>query len=443
MSSKANRRIKRKQLLLMGAVLVGLFAVAIGTSLVLDGGKGSSKTIVEKPTTKPLSVGISQADRDAAAATATGEVAALRKMIEEKDAEAAQRNRELEEKIKSLGERKESATTSTATSVPPPSQFPDATGNPFQQNGAPLAPPQARGPGSLGIPPNGKSSADGASSLLDSVVISSSTGPGRKSVEASDPLIDSSVEFGRKQKELRDGGAVDRFNRTGDDDPLSPNRGSGRSAETYIPAGTYIRGVVLHGLDAPAGGQAQQNPHPVLIQLADDAVLPNKFKSALKNCMITANGYGDISAERAYIRTDRLSCIDEDGGSVDVSLKGYVAGEDGKTGMRGRVVEKSGRILANAMLAAVGSGIGQAFKAQGTISTLTPYGTTSEQVTNGFKSGFGTGTNRAFDKLSEYYIKLAERTAPVVEINGGRVVDIVVSRGVSIERSKKTSNSKD
>jgi conjugal transfer pilus assembly protein TraB len=257
---------------------------------------------------------------------------------------------------------------------------------------------------------------------------------------AGDVLIDSSKEFGRRQKELRDNTGSDRYSRTGDDDPLSPNRGSGRNAETYIPAGTYIRGVVLHGIDAPTGGQSQQNPHPVLIQLADDAVLPNKFRSALKNCMITANGYGDIAAERAYIRTDRLSCIDEDGGAVDVSLKGYVAGEDGKTGMRGRVVEKTGRILANAMLAAVGSGIGQAFKAQGTVTSVNALGGTTEQVTDGFKAGFGGGVNKAFDKLSEYYIKVAERMFPVVEVNGGRVVDIVVSRGVSIERSKKNSN---
>ena len=107
--------------------------------------------------------------------------------------------------------------------------------------------------------------------------------------------------------------------------------------------------------------------------------------------------------------------------------------------MRGRVVEKTGRILANAMLAAVGSGIGQAFKAQGTVTSVNALGGTTEQVTDGFKAGFGGGVNKAFDKLSEYYIKVAERMFPVVEVNGGRVVDIVVSRGVSIERSKKNN----
>jgi len=442
MSSKTNQIIKRKQWLLMGGAVAGLFAVAIGVSVMLDSGKSSGYQHVEKPLTKPLSVGISQSDRDATQILATGEVAALKKLIEDNERLNALRTHELEEKLRSLQTDRVGAMPAPVEKMPlgtPPGGFTNPNRNVFQQNGIP-PPPEQRANAALGTSPNTRGS-DVAGSLLDSVIIGASDRQSTTGVEsAADVLIDSSKEFGRRQKELRDNSGSDRFNRTGDDDPLSPNRGLGRNAETYIPAGTYIRGVVLHGIDAPTGGQSQQNPHPVLIRLADDAVLPNQFRSALKNCMITANGYGDIAAERAYIRTDRLSCIDEDGGAVDVALKGYVAGEDGKTGMRGRVVEKTGRILANAMLAAVGSGIGQAFKAQGTVTSVNALGGTTEQVTDGFKAGFGGGINRAFDKLSEYYIKVAERMFPVVEVNGGRVVDIVVSRGVSIERSKKNSN---
>jgi conjugal transfer pilus assembly protein TraB len=441
MSSKTNQIIKRKQWLLMGGAVAGLFAVAIGASVMLDSGKSSGKQQVEKPLTKPLSVGISQSDRDATQIQATGEVAALKKLMEDNERLNAQRTHELEDKLRSL-QTDRIAVRAPVEKMPlgnPPGGFTNPNGNFFQQSGMP-PPPEQRSSAALGTSPNARGS-DAPGSLLDSVIIGPSARQSGTGVEgAGDILIDSSKEFGRRQKELRDNSGSDRFNRTGEDDPLSPNRGLGRNAETYIPAGTYIRGVVLHGIDAPTGGQSQQNPHPVLIRLADDAVLPNQFRSALKNCMITANGYGDIAAERAYIRTDRLSCIDEDGGAVDVSLKGYVAGEDGKTGMRGRVVEKTGRILANAMLAAVGSGIGQAFKAQGTVTSVNALGGTTEQVTDGFKSGFGGGVNKAFDKLSDYYIKVAERMFPVVEVNGGRVVDIVVSRGVSIERSKKNSN---
>jgi len=207
------------------------------------------------------------------------------------------------------------------------------------------------------------------------------------------------------------------------------------SAENYLPAGTFMRVVLLAGLDAPTGGQAQNNPHPILMRVLDPAQLPNRHMADMKDCVVTANGYGDISSERAYIRTDRLSCIDQKGGAVDVSLKGYVAGEDGKAGMRGRLVSKQGQALANAFLAGIGSGIGQAFKESSSTVSTSPLGSTST-VTDGkeLQAGLASGVGSAMSQLSKYYIKLAEQVFPVIEVDGGRVVDVVLTRGQSIER---------
>src|SRR5574337_957263 len=101
------------------------------------------------------------------------------------------------------------------------------------------------------------------------------------------------------------------------------------------------------------------------------ASLPNKFKADYKNCRFTANGAGDLSSARAYIRLDRLSCISDDGGAIDVGVKGYIADQTGKAGVRGRLVSKQGQVLANALLAGVASGIGQAFAQSSTGSNST------------------------------------------------------------------------
>ena len=130
------------------------------------------------------------------------------------------------------------------------------------------------------------------------------------------------------------------------------------------PSGAFTRAVLLGGLDAPTGGQAQRNPQPVLLRLVDNAILPNQFRARVKECFVVGAGYGDVSSERAYIRTESLSCVTRDGTAIDVPIKGYVAGEDGKAGMRGRLVSKQGQILANALLAGVASGIGHAFHAE-------------------------------------------------------------------------------
>lgn len=215
----------------------------------------------------------------------------------------------------------------------------------------------------------------------------------------------------------------------------APAKEEKASAENYLPAGTFMRVVLLAGLDAPTGGQAQNNPHPILMRVLDPAQLPNRYMADMKDCVVTANGYGDISSERAYIRTDRLSCIDQKGGAVDVSLKGYVAGEDGKAGMRGRLVSKQGQALANAFLAGIGSGIGQAFKESSSTVSTSPLGSTST-VTDGkeLQAGLASGVGSAMSQLSKYYIKLAEQVFPVIEVDGGRVVDVVLTRGQSIER---------
>ena len=102
-----------------------------------------------------------------------------------------------------------------------------------------------------------------------------------------------------------------------------------RHVRHYLPAGAFARAVLLSGLDAPTGGVANTNPHPVLLKLADHGTLPNRFRSRVKECFVTAAGYGDISSERAYLRLERLSCVLSGGEVMEASVKGYVSGEDG------------------------------------------------------------------------------------------------------------------
>ena len=217
----------------------------------------------------------------------------------------------------------------------------------------------------------------------------------------------------------------------------APSKEEKTSAENYLPAGTFMRVVLLAGLDAPTGGQAQNNPHPILMRVLDPAQLPNRYLADMKDCVVTANGYGDLSSERAYVRTDRMSCIDQKGGAVDMSVKGYVAGEDGKAGMRGRLVTKQGQVLANAFLAGIGSGIGDAFSQSLTTTSVSPLGATSTVNTGEIAQyGLAKGVGNAMDTLAKYYIKLAEQLFPIIEVDGGRVVDVVLTRGASVERRK-------
>ena len=206
-----------------------------------------------------------------------------------------------------------------------------------------------------------------------------------------------------------------------------------RTVATFLPV-SFTRGRLLGGLDAPTGGQSQSNPHPVLIRLSDNAILPNRFRGEYRDCFVIAAGYGDISSERAYLRTENLSCVRADGATLEVKIQGSVYGEDGKVGMRGRLVTKQGQMLANALLAGVVSGIGQGMSTSSTEYSTSALGTVaSASGANAYRAGVGTGVGHSLDRLAQYYIKLAENTFPVIEIDAGREIDVVITKGVRID----------
>jgi conjugal transfer pilus assembly protein TraB len=206
-----------------------------------------------------------------------------------------------------------------------------------------------------------------------------------------------------------------------------------KSVDNYLPV-SFTRAVLLGGLDAPTGGQSQTNPHPVLLRLVDSAVLPNRYRGELRECFVIGAGYGDISSERAYIRTENLSCIRHDGSTLEIAIQGSIFGEDGKVGMRGRLVTKQGQLLANALLAGVVSGIGTAFSQYYTTTTTSTFGTISTTDPNkAIQSGLGLGVGSAMNRLANYYISLAEKVFPVIEIDAGRMVDVVLTKGVVID----------
>lgn len=213
----------------------------------------------------------------------------------------------------------------------------------------------------------------------------------------------------------------------------APDGGRPDTVSTYLPV-SFMRGVLLGGLDAPTGGQSQSNPHPVLIRLSDNAVLPNKFRGEYRECFVIAAGYGDIGSERAYLRTENLSCVRTDGTTLEVKIQGSVYGEDGKVGLRGRLVTKQGQMLANALLAGIASGIGQGLSTSSTTYSTSALGTIANASgSDAYRTGLGTGVGRALDRLAQYYIKLAEQTFPVVEIDAGREIDVVITKGVRID----------
>lgn len=104
-----------------------------------------------------------------------------------------------------------------------------------------------------------------------------------------------------------------------------------------IPGGSILSGVLVTGMDAATGNQAQRDPFPTLLRIKHEALLPNRFRADFRECFLLASGWGDLSSERAYMRADRISCIRNDGTALESSIEAFATGEDGKVGVRGRL----------------------------------------------------------------------------------------------------------
>lgn len=195
---------------------------------------------------------------------------------------------------------------------------------------------------------------------------------------------------------------------------------------------------LLNGLDAATGGSAQQNPQPVLMAVTDMTQMPNRYREDFRECFITAAGYGDISSERAYLRLEKLSCIDDDGHAIEESIDGYVTGEDGKVGMRGHLVSKQGQVLAKALLAGIASGIGNAFTQSVSTQSISPLGaTTTIPPGAAARAGVYSGVGKALNKLADFYIQQANKLYPVIEVDSGRIVDVIINKGVRLPQWNK------
>ncbi len=179
----------------------------------------------------------------------------------------------------------------------------------------------------------------------------------------------------------------------------------------------------------------------MLFRIVDNGTLPNDASSHLKDCLLTSAVTGDISSERGKIRFERMSCTKEDGSILDVQVDGYVAGTDGKNGIRGIPVWREGALTERAFIAGTLSGFSDAVQSQYVTTSTSALGST-ESINDGdsVKYGVANGFSTASDRLAKYYIQRAEQYHPVIQIGPGVVVDVVFLKGFYIDGQDHKKN---
>ncbi len=212
-----------------------------------------------------------------------------------------------------------------------------------------------------------------------------------------------------------------------------PQADAAKNVKQYLPAGSFAAVRVLSGVDAPTLGGAQ-DPIPVLLRVMTDGVLPNLFHSNVSSCHIVASSWGDISSERANIQLNTLSCVLLNGDIIEVPVKGYVAGEDGKAGLRGRLVSKQGALVARSLFAGLASGFGRTLQQQSQQLATSPLGAVATVNPNQvLQAGTGAGLSSALERIAEYYLERANQIYPIIEIAANREGEAILQEGISLD----------
>ncbi len=202
-----------------------------------------------------------------------------------------------------------------------------------------------------------------------------------------------------------------------------------------------ITGSLINGMDAPTNQGARREPFPATLRIDKEAILPNQYRADVRECFVVIGGYGDLSSERAYLRSETLSCVREDGGVIESLLDAYAVGEDGKAGVRGRLVSKQGQIIAKSMMAGFLGGLSKAFDINPipAINTNPSNQTSYQSVFSNdlFQGAAVKGASQALDRIAQFYIDMAKDIFPVIEVDAGRQIDLIVTRGVTLQLRSK------
>ncbi len=209
--------------------------------------------------------------------------------------------------------------------------------------------------------------------------------------------------------------------------------------DILLPFG-FSTGITLTGADTPTFQWGQQDPQPIAASVETEMITAGDKHIDLKGCMVLASAHGAVSSERAIPRLVKMECRDKKGNLYSGKVEGWILGDDGKVGMKGRLVSKQGAIMSKAFMAGILDGVANILKAQSSVTSISPLGSTSTiDPSEAVRAGLSQGGINTAEKLQQFYIKIAEQIYPVIEVQPGRRVTVLFKGGQKLSKVTRES----
>lgn len=295
-----NTIVKRKQYLWLGIVVVGA-ASAIGGALYLSDVdmSGNGETVAEQEPVPDMTGVVDTTFDDKVRQHATTEMqvtaAQMQKQYEEIRRELdvlnkqrgydqrrieklGQDNAALAEQVKALGAN---PVTATGEPVPQtPASPPGPEGEPQPGNTPVSFPPQ----GSVAVPPP------------------TAFYPGNGVTPPPQVTYQSVPVPNRIQRKV-----------------FTRNEGKQGPSLPYIPSGSFAKAMLIEGADANASVTGNESTVPMQLRITGLVEMPNSKTYDATGCFVGLEAWGDVSSERAIVRTRNISCL-KDGKTIDMPI---------------------------------------------------------------------------------------------------------------------------
>lgn len=211
-----------------------------------------------------------------------------------------------------------------------------------------------------------------------------------------------------------------------------------RTNSLHIMTG-LTQAYMITGAYAPAFESGTEDPLPVLFQAEGDILIANNDTESIDKCMLIGSAKGNMNSKTADIRLHSITCSLAEGTKmIEGQISGWVIGENGIPGVQGELMHKNGAWLSNTFVAGFLETFASAFSDTGSTDIEFVTGddgtvSTSSAVGDNAKSAAAGGLSTVFGKLGEYYLEMAEQIFPVIEVKGGRTVNILLKGGEDLQ----------
>jgi len=200
----------------------------------------------------------------------------------------------------------------------------------------------------------------------------------------------------------------------------------------------FMRAYMVTGAYAPAFQEGSMEPLPVLFETEGDILMANNVSGNIEKCFLLGSAKGNMNSETADIKLVTVSCLINGGKArIEGSISGWVIGENGMPGLQGEMLHKNGAWLAKTFVSgffetfatALSGGTPETINYDKSNKQTDNTTSTSSAINSNLLQAGATGISNVFSKLGDYYIKMADQIFPVIEVKGGRTVNILLIGG--------------